>query len=293
MNPQEECGCRKKILYPEYLFEDPPCRQDTPAEDLSSYGALDFVSHGSHLYGQIIWPDASFRMPRPCVIMFHGYPGTARHDDIVHALVRMGCVAVIPHHRGAWGSQGKYLVTNCIEDALTLAEYVRSREFCSRYNVDRDRIYIMGHSMGGNTSVHTGAALPWLRGIILLAPFDPTYFVRSGRMDDQYFVLQDGYPLHYDGVEAICRNIGENLDALVFDRDLEKMAEENRNVLCIVGDADIIAPPGDMVEPVWRRICTPEHPGIRPLLVLHTDHDLFGQRILATRAIADFICETV
>lgn len=292
MKKNEECSS-SPIVRPEYLFTDPPCAPDTPMESLSSYGSLDFVSHGSHLYGQIMWPDASFSKPRPCVIMFHGYPGTARHDDILHALVRIGCVTVSPHHRGAWGSEGKYLVTNCIEDAMALAEYVHGEEFCKQYNVDPDRIYIMGHSMGGNTSIHTGAALPWLRGIILLAPFDPTYFVRHDRMDDQMFVLRDGYPLHWDGVESVCRNIDENLEAMVFDDDLAKLAASNRNVLCIVGDADIIAPPGDMVKPIWDRVWSPEHPNFRPLLVLHTDHDLFGQRVRATKAIADFICETV
>lgn len=284
-------GC-KKNLYPEYLFSDPPVDPDTPPEILSSYGAFDFVSHGSHVYGQIMWPELNFATKRPCVIMFHGYPGTARHDDMLHALVRMGCVTVSPHFRGAWGSQGKYSITNCIEDAQAIAEYVHGEEFSTRYNVDPDRIYIMGHSMGGNTCIHVTNDLPWVRGTILLAPFDPTYFVRNGRMDDQHFVLQDGYPLHYDGVEGICKNIEDNLDRLIFDSDLEKMARENRNVLCIVGDADIIAPPQDMVQPIWDRICSDKFPGIRPLLYLHTDHDLFGQRIIATEAIAEFICET-
>ncbi len=292
MNNNREDGCRPK-LFPEYLFTDPPVAPDMPMEKLSSYGALDFVSHGCHIYGQIMWPELTFDTPRPCVIMFHGYPGTARHDDMLHALVRMGCVTVSPHFRGAWGSQGKYSITNCIEDALALADHVHGEEFCSRYNVDPDRIYIMGHSMGGNTSIHSANHLPYLRGIILLAPFDPTYFVRNDRMDDQHFVLQDGYPLNYDGVEAMCTNIENNLEMLIFENDLEIMAKEGRNVLCIVGDAYIIAPPQDMVEPIWNRICTDENPGIRPLLVLHTDHDLFGQRITATEAIAEFICETV
>ena len=288
----KENGC-KPLLYPEYLFSDPPVSPHTPADILSSYGALDFVSHGSHIYGQIMWPEQTFDTPRPCVIMFHGYPGTARHDDMLHALVRIGCVTVSPHFRGAWGSQGKYTITNCIEDALALSEYVHGKEFCDRYNVDPDRIYIMGHSMGGNTSIHAANHLPFLRGIILLAPFDPTYFVRNDRMEDQHFVLQDGYPLNYDGVDAMCMNIEKNLEMLIFENDLELMAKEGRNVLCIVGDADIIAPPQDMVAPIWDRICTDAHPGIRPLLVLHTDHDLFGQRITATEAIAEFICETV
>lgn len=288
----KEDGC-KPVLFPEYLFSDPPVDPETPAEVLSSYGAFDFISHGSHVYGQIMWPELSFETKRPCVIMFHGYPGTARHDDMLHALVRMGYVTVSPHFRGAWGSQGKYSITNCIEDALAIAEYVRGDEFSARYNIDTERIYIMGHSMGGNTSIHVANDLPWLRGIILLAPFDPTYYIRHDRMEEQRFVLSDGYPLHYDGVDAISKNIEDNMDSLIFDDDLEQMARENRNVLCIVGDEDYYAPPEDMLKPIWDRICTEEHPGIRPLLWLHTDHDFFGQRIKATKAIAEFICETV
>ena len=292
MSNNKEDGCKPQ-LFPEFLFADPPLSPDLPMDKLSSYGAFDFVSQGSHVYGQIMWPELTFDTPRPCVIMFHGYPGTARHDDMLHALVRMGCVAVTPHFRGAWGSQGKYTITNCIEDALGIAEYVRGGEFSSKYNIDPDRIYIMGHSMGGNTCIHAANDLPWVRGIILLAPFDPTYYVRVGRQDEQSFVLQDGYPLNYDGVEAMCKNIEDNFEALIFDKDLEKMAETGRDVLCILGDADYYAPPYDMVTPIWDRICTEEHPWIRPYVMLHTDHDLFGQRVTATEAIAEFICETV
>lgn len=292
MGNDKEEGCKPK-LFPEYLFADPPVAQDMPMDKLSSYGAFDFVTQGSHVYGQVMFPEKTFDTLRPCVIMYHGYPGTARHDDMLHALVRMGCVTVSPHFRGAWGSQGKYTVTNCIEDALAISEYVRSEEFAGKYDIDPARIYIMGHSMGGNTCIHVANDLPWVRGIILLAPFDPTYFLRVGKVEEQKFVLQDGYPLHYDGVEAIEKNIEDNFEALIFDRDLEKMAETGRNVLCILGDADFYAPPYDMVTPIWDRICTDEHPGIRPYLMLHTDHDLFGQRITATEAIAEFICETV
>ena len=103
------------MLKPEYLFEDKVVADSCP---LSDYGTLDVVSGGSHLYGEIMWPDGSFAEGRPCVIVFHGYPGSARNDDISHALCRMGCVVMSPHHRGAWGSEGKYLLSHCIEDAV-------------------------------------------------------------------------------------------------------------------------------------------------------------------------------
>ena len=105
----------------QYLFEDGPFLRETALPD---YDTLDIVSHGCHLYGEILWPDGGFGQLRPCVILLHGFPGSARNDDLAHALCRIGCVVLIPHHRGAWGSEGEYLISNCVEDAVTLADYV-------------------------------------------------------------------------------------------------------------------------------------------------------------------------
>ena len=107
----------------ENLFSDP---EELDPTALPDYTTLDFVSNGSHIYGEIMWPSANQPKPHPCVIMLHGFPGTARNDDISHALCRIGCVVIVPHNRGAWGSQGKYLITHCIEDAIAFAEHARS-----------------------------------------------------------------------------------------------------------------------------------------------------------------------
>ena len=86
----------------EYLFEEPT---NLNAESLPDYASLDFLSNGSHIYGEIMWPHNLKEKRHPCVIMLHGFPGSARNDDISHALCRIGCVVIVPHHRGAWGSQ--------------------------------------------------------------------------------------------------------------------------------------------------------------------------------------------
>ena len=104
--------------------------------------------------GKLCGPTESISALRPCVIMLHGFPGSARNDDIAHALCRIGCVVMVPHHRGAWGSEGKYLITHCIEDARNLVDNAKSDAFCRRYNVDARNIVLPGHSMGANTSLN-------------------------------------------------------------------------------------------------------------------------------------------
>lgn len=140
----------------EYLFSEP---EELDPTALPDYTTLDFVSNGSHIYGEIMWPSANFDKPHPCVIMLHGFPGTARNNDISHALCRIGCVVIVPHNRGAWGSQGKYLITNCTEDAYNLAEYAHSEEFARKYDVAPDQIYLLGHSMGANSALNAGKKL--------------------------------------------------------------------------------------------------------------------------------------
>lgn len=162
----------------QYLFQDRPCDPET---ELSDYDSLDLVSNGCHLYGEIMWPDGSYSAPRPCVVLFHGFPGSARNDDLAHALCRIGCVVLTPHHRGAWGSEGSYLVSNCIEDALAIAGQIRSEGFRHRYHIDPDAVFLIGHSMGANTVIHAARRLAWLRGIVALTPLIPSVTFKMGR----------------------------------------------------------------------------------------------------------------
>lgn len=59
-------------LHLEYLFEDDEQLDPTALPD---YTTLDFVSNGSHIYGEIMWPSENYPKPHPCVIMLHGFPG--------------------------------------------------------------------------------------------------------------------------------------------------------------------------------------------------------------------------
>ena len=77
------------------LFADTvPAEGGNPA----TVEALAFDSSGSTIYGQIMVPAASYGDGRPCVVMFHGFAGFTRMDDVAQALCRAGCVVVVPHH---------------------------------------------------------------------------------------------------------------------------------------------------------------------------------------------------
>lgn len=280
--------CTAGCIRPQYLFDDAPC---APGEALPDYGALDFVSHGSRLYGEVMWPGGGYEGPRPCVIFLHGFPGTARNDDLAHALCRIGCVTLTPYHRGAWGSEGEYLITRCIEDAIALAEHVRAEPFAARCGVDPERIYLLGHSVGGNSAIHAAEALPWLRGVILLAPFDAASLLRPDREELLWELLDEGKCLRSAGAQAIYDDIADNREKLLFASAAEALRE--RNLLCVTGTEDPVAPAQDMFQPLWERLRGKESAAVQRFVELPDGHGLLRCRIRLTRLIAQFIADTV
>ena len=280
----------------EYLTADrePPVRD----EDLSGYELFRCEVEGDNIYGELLYPDAGFPKPRPCVIMWHGFPGGTRNDDIAHALCRVGCVVIVPHHRGAWGSEGKYLLTNCVKDAVAVAELCRDPAYAEPRGIDPECIFFFGHSMGSCVSLNAAKQLPWIRGLVLMAPYDPTLFYDEDPDSHFAWLMNAGALLHSDGPAAVGRDIGTHLDSLSFASCAEAVAD--RNLLVITGDADYLAPPAKIVDPFWERILeldetakcsgSKEKP-IHRRVSFRAGHGLIGVRIGLIEAIARYLKE--
>ena len=277
-----------KRIQLEYLFEDRPTPRDVVPAD---YDALDVVSGGSHIYGQIMWPDGGYAEPRPCVILTHGYPGTARNDDLVHALRRIGCVVLTPHHRGAWGSQGEYLVSHCVEDAVAVAEYAHTPEFCEKFHTDPDCVFLGGHSMGGNTTLNACRKLPWLRGLILMTPFDSTRLIRQGQPDKLRSLLPAGYNLTGYDAEVFFQDIEAHVGEYDFEKSFD--AVKDQNLCCVEGELDTLAPMEDMFLPLSRMLEAHPTAAIQRMTVLPTGHGLCDCRVALIRYVAQFIADVV
>ena len=268
----------------EYLFNDDEKLDQTGLPD---YTTLDFVSNGSHIYGEIMWPSNTIKKPHPCVIMLHGFPGTARNDDISHALCRIGCVVIVPHNRGAWGSQGKYTITHCIEDAKNLAEYAHSKEFSDKYNIDTDSIFLLGHSMGANSALNAGKNLDWIRRIIMLTPYYPTRYLN--RAKESYFLslLEEGKILQSDGIDALYEYVLINKDEISHPKAFDLVKDKNMIVFC--GIYDSVSPITEMILPLWNLLEAHKTKALQKRIEYPTEHGLLGRRISTIKEIANFI----
>ena len=219
--------------------------------------------------------------------MLHGFPGTARNDDISHALCRIGCVVIVPHNRGAWGSQGKYTITHCIEDAQNLAEYAHSKEFAEKYFIDLDRIFLLGHSMGANSALNAGKKLDWIRGIIMLTPYDPTRYLN--RAKESYFrsLLEEGKILQSDGIDAIYEDVVINKSEISHPNAFELVKDKNLLVFC--GTYDSISPINEMILPLLKLLESHQTKALQKRIEYPTEHGLLGRRISVIKEIAGFI----
>lgn len=247
--------------------------------------ALAFESDGSMIYGQVLVPSARFGASRPCVIFCHGFAGFTRWDDVAHDLCRSGIAVVIPHHRGAWGSEGEYTVTGCIRDAENLARWAMSPDFAKKYGVDANAIYLAGHSMGGNSVVNAAKRVGGVKGVALVAPCDIGFMAQSmGRDELKRFLVGEGMlVLRRASDDSIVDDIIENADTMRFTRAADSLA--GKKVFLATGAYDDTVP----LEPLdafWTEL---GDGGARFRREYRTGHSIMGARIALAEDLKTFI----
>ena len=251
------------------------------------YETLDITVKGDHICGEIYVPDSGEKVVYPCVCLFHGFPGITSNDDIAQALMRRGFVVLRPYYRGAWGSEGIYSFTNAIEDAIAVAEYAYGTE-SENFGIDREHIYLAGHSMGGQTVLNAARKLPFVKGIVAMASFNMAYLFRAGREEDfRNSILPMGYILHAGSLEELFLNAREHYR----ETDLETAFEDlkDRNLLFIEGEFDEIAPAEECVYPLWNQLKTYHSDTVKQLIMLQASHDFAECRTELGQIIGDWL----
>lgn len=263
-------------------------------EDMPKSMAIDILSSNSHLYGYILLPGAEYEKKHPCVLMFHGFPGYTTNNDLEHALRRMGCIVVHVNHRGAWGSEGKYLFSNLVEDAVSIAKWAISDKIAKEYNIDTENVFLAGHSMGGMTVINAMRKLSFIKGVIAIAPYDLHYWFESGKEGKLLDMIQlEGKCLQHDSDEFVFVDAWKQHRQLALENAHEDLQE--RNILFIGADLDDVAPPKEMIEPLWNKLKETHNfrenrkTFVQEYVTLHTDHALCGSRVGLTEITGQWI----
>ncbi|MGE5234134.1 MAG: alpha/beta hydrolase family protein [Acidobacteriota bacterium] len=163
-------------------------------------------SHGDTMNGLLMV--AAGAEPHPIVLLLHGFPGYEGLLDVGEAIRRAGFDVLAFHYRGSWGSGGSFSFSHCIEDAHAAVEFVRSPRFAAQYPVDPNRIYAVGHSMGGFVAVMLAAADPNVKGIAYISGWDIGSDARRWRDPRTQAAVQDSFDL---ALPALRRTNGATL----------------------------------------------------------------------------------
>lgn len=232
-------------MQPAYLFADPP-RVGRPAANVD----FTVMVEGSAIYGQVLL--AAGDGAHPTALILHGFPGHEKHLDLAHALRRMGMNAAFFSYRGAWGSGGCYAVSHLAADCRAVLSALRENPASYRSNGD---LWLVGHSMGGFTALHTLAAEAGLKGAAVITPCDLGMMYL--RQSAQFSALIDA-----EDTSKGCLRIAhpgairEDAQAHAAAWAFASLPDKLRDVplLFIGGTRDDVTPPETHIAPLFHRL---------------------------------------
>ena len=227
----------------------------------------------------------------PTVLLLHGIPGCERNFDLAQALRREGFHVMTFHYSGSWGSDGSYSLSNDLEDANTVLDFILQDE---KYGFDKQRIYAAGHSLGGFVCGQLSAHRTEIKGAVLLMPCNIGRLPQIAREDPaSYQTIQEVLD---DSVQWLSGTSGEALLGEALDRSgdfrLENAAEAlaQKPVLCIGGALDIYTPPVLHCEPLIRAIQAAGGTSLQTVSY-PTDHFFADYRLTVAETVTTFLKE--
>ncbi len=115
---------------------------------------------------------ASGAGPHPTIVIAHGLPGNEKNLDLAQALRRAGWHAITFNYRGSWGSPGVFRFAHVPQDTAAVLAYLRRPLVADKLGIDRSRLVLAGHSMGGWATAKVAANDPALKGAITISLAD-------------------------------------------------------------------------------------------------------------------------
>lgn len=251
---------------------------------------LNIISGGCHLYGYLLTPDKRTAGPYPTVIMSHGFPGYTTNNDLELALMRMGCVVIHMNHRGAWGSEGNYLFTNLKDDLVAIAKWAHNPAISDQYNIDRDNIFLVGHSMGGQTVLNAAKELSFIKGVVAMAAYDIGAAFRYRMEKDLFLMIEtEGQCLKMNSASEVYENALNNQQELSVLNRYDELAKHN--ILFVEAAYDTIAPPEKMLKPLANKLL--EINANVKYKSINSNHSFVGQRMKLTKLVGEWIEESM
>ncbi|WP_455538553.1 alpha/beta hydrolase family protein [Terrisporobacter sp.] len=250
---------------------------------------IKIKSHDEELIGAILTPGG--KGPHPTVILLHGFPGYEDNHDLAHSLRRCGLNVLIFHYRGCWGVGGEFTFSNCIEDVKESINFVTSEKNIKTFSIDKDNIFLVGHSMGGFLTL-TNCLDERIKASVAISPYD--FGLKGCVMKEDENELRDGIEMFSGAIDPL-----NNTDTMSLIREviingnkwsLLNKAEElsKKKVLITAATRDVVGPNKLHHIPLMREIYKYSKENVQEVYV-DTDHSYSSKRVLLTKTIAEYI----
>jgi len=274
------------VLAAEPLFNPVSMEPERNIEFPPGIEELTFESQGHRLTGLIYI--ANGPGPHPTVVLLHGFPGNEKNLDIAQVLRRAGFNVMFFHYRGAWGSEGDYQVLKGYEDALTALEFLRQPDNATRYRVNTEKMSVLGHSLGGYTSLATGHRDERLVCVGAMSPVNMGVWAggvnandpaldRIVSYADQLFMLHN---FNGDAMRQQMKSTNTaEVDTTTFGPGLR-----GKSVFMVVGEQDNVTPAAVMFNPVVAAYSKDEKIKLQHHII-SGDHSFSWSRLHLTRLI--------
>lgn len=175
-------GCDRVFYYPDARIRGTPADHGLAFEDVR-FNTADGVSLHGWFMPAILKPGET---PRGTVIQFHGNAANLTgHYEFGCWLPEAGYNFFVFDYRGYGQSAGAVSRSGTIHDGEAALDYVRSRA-----DVDQDRVFIIGQSLGGAVSIVTTARRKGqVRGLVVEGTFTRYRDVARYHVTAQPFLL--------------------------------------------------------------------------------------------------------
>lgn len=224
----------------------------------------------------------------PTVIICHGIPGNEQNQDLAQEFRRRGFNAMIFHYSGSWGSTGDYSLQNDLDDTEAILDFILNDE---TYHCDKEKIYCVGHSLGGFVCGNVSAKRSEIKASTLLMACDigglPTIMEKNPEMEQ---VLKDSFN---DWVRWLTNVTGDELllEAKTNSEQYSLVSKAdvlvNKPLLVINGSLDIYTPKEDHVQPLIDKIKELGGTKLKEV-VYETDHSANDYRLELCDTVVSF-----
>lgn len=265
-------------------------QQPQPAHPAATQQTL-IPSHGSTLFG--IFYLAAGDTPHPTAIIYHGFPGFEQNLDIAQYLRARGWNVLAMHYRGSWGVSGNFSFTHSAEDADTQVHFLLDPANIAKYHINPNRLFVIGHSMGGYMAASAIAHNPQVAGAVLISAWNvgADYEIRHHTTPGQRAIEDEAKSLAED----------DNLAPLAGTSglDLAREIQDHSATLNFLNLAPSIAPRPVFVLTASDGLASSDHAMVEALRKAgdthvserhwDTDHSYSGQRAELSEAIYQWL----